>query len=613
MSTYMQDRKSEQGQVLVLAAILMSVFLMVSAFALDGGYGLYQSRAAQNAADFGAMAGSKLTACNASSTVTAAQMQSTIQNVINDNDSTVGTNWTAKYLDGNGNPISGATFSGTTTYTPPANACGISLSAKGTWNANLSKIGGFGTMSTTQPAGALGSGTQGVQLAIASLLPYARHTIYATAVGQFTVQGSMFDNSAAQCENRTVTCTAANVSTCMSGTPVNNIICYGDSADVFESASENITGTLYSVAPVATDPCFYPSPMSGVDSVMSYSDYSSYYNTYGCSNGFSSAANAMAYGGISGNSKSISDPLANLADPSGNGGAATECPGQSTASTYTTSVYSSGNMTPGVYNNPVVITGSVNLLPCESGSTITGPGIYVFKQGIEICPASSSTVTGSDVMLFASAAPSSSYSNATANSNGYCVSAPGSGTTVTDGIHIGGMSGATVTLSAPDEGVYKGILLYQSRSTNLNIGLDDGYTNQPGVQTCTRWGCSTGPDTYTAEGATINLTGVVYDNSFSNEPSDEVFSVIGSSYGGPYGALCTGSTSDVLAGSPTPCPGIATNLPIDNTSGAVTITGAVVVGAFGTMGGDTDNPMALDIIFNSNYLSISAGNLKLIF
>ena len=66
-------------------------------------------------ADFGALAGSKLTPCNSgAATVTGAQEQSTIQALINDNDSSAGTNSTASYLDGNGTAISGAApFGGT--------------------------------------------------------------------------------------------------------------------------------------------------------------------------------------------------------------------------------------------------------------------------------------------------------------------------------------------------------------------------------------------------------------------------------------------------------------------------------------------------------------------
>ena len=607
-----QERKDESGQVMILTALLLTAFLGVSAFAIDGGFALFQSRQAQNAADFAALGTSKLMPCNSSSSsTTAAQVQAVAQLLVNDNDTSVGTNWTGKYLDGNGDAISGATFSGTSQYTPPSNACGVSIKVTGTWNNTLARVAGFNSASTSTSAGATGGGNQGANLAVASLLPYARHTIYAGAIGEFTVVGSMFDNSVAQCGNRTNACNT--YSQCSSGTPTSNITCYGDSADVFQSATEDITGTLYSVAPVATDPCFYPSPTSGNDPAMTSTTYSSYYSTYGCGNQFSNAANAMEYGGIAGNSTAVGDPLASLADPSGNSGAATECPGASSPTDYSTSTFSSGSMNPGVYTNTVVITGSVTLNPCQSNGSTTAPGIYVFKKGLEICPASGDTVSGSDVTLYASQAPSNTYSNGSASNSGYCAPDQGPNSAVTDGITVGGASGSTVTLSASDTGVYKGILLYESRSTNENIGLDDGWFTTPGSQSCFFGFCWGSSNNYTADGANITLTGVVYDNSFTNEPSSEVFSAIGDSYEGPYGSLCTGSTSEALSGDPTPCPGIPSSLSIDNTSGTITINGAVIVGAFGTLGGSSGSPQTLTINFNSDDISISAGTLKLIF
>lgn len=604
---------SETGQVMILTAILLTVFIISAAFAIDGGFGLFQSRQAQNAADFASLAASKLTPCNSgNTTATAAQVQSTVQALINDNDPSVGTNWTAKYLDGNGNAIGSATFSGSAATAPPGNSCGAAVSVTGTWSTSLARVAGVNSASATANAGAIGGGSQGVNLAVASLLPDARHTIYAGAIGKFKVRGSMFDNSIDQCNGRYNSC--AQYPQCLTGTPTNNIVCYADSIDLFQSATVNITGTLYSHAPVSTDPCFYPSPPSGTDPAMTAALYPAYYNTYGCGSQFSNAPDALTYGGIQGNSPSVGDPLANLPDPSGNSGAATECPGATSVSAYNTSAFSSGTMSPGVYNNPVIITGSVTLNPCMSGSTVTGPGIYVFKKGVEICPPSGSTVSGTDVMLFASAAPSSTYSNATANNNGYCVPAPASsGTAVADGIHLGGAAGASVMLTGPDQGVYKGILLYQSRSVNLNIGLDNGWTQAPGAQICGSRGCRPGPSTYTSDGATITLNGVVYDNSYRTEPADEVFSAIGSSYAGPYGSLCAGSTAAALIGDPVPCPGIPSSTGIGNTSGNVTINGAVIVGAFGTMGGTNSNPMALTINFDGSGIALSAGNLRLLF
>jgi hypothetical protein len=306
----------------------------------------------------------------------------------------------------------------------------------------------------------------------------------------------------AQCNDRTTACTSY-AAECSPGTPVSDVKCYGDSADVFDQSSETISGTLYSVAPVAVDSCLYPAPTSGKDYVMSSSLYPQLYSQQGCGSQWSSAGSPMNYGGIQGNAQPVSDPLASVADPSGNGGAATECPGQSTVTTYATTTVTSGTLSPGVYSNTVIITGSVTLNPCQTAGVTTSPGIYVFKKGIEICPTASSTVTGTDVMIYNAAAPAASKSSSSSNAVGYCAVANGSSGTVPDGISIGGPTGAQVSLSGPTSGIYKGIVLFQDRAINLNIGLDDGWLHPSS-------------NTYTPDGANITINGVVYDNSFTN-------------------------------------------------------------------------------------------------
>ncbi len=598
----------ESGQTTVLLALVISSILMLTGLVIDGGFGFIQERNAQNAADFASVAASKLMPCSvgANSSVTGSQVQQTIQKVVNLNISGVTTAWTAQYLDSTGTAISGGSFSSTTALTPPSNACGVSVSVSGTWNSYLGQLAGYKTISAKRGAGAVGNGSQGYNLAVVSLLPYARHTIYAGAVGNFVLNGSMFDNSVAQCNNRDDTC--KNYNTCLSGTPVSNITCYGDSADVFEQSTESITGTLYSVAPVALDPCFYQAPMSGSAYPMSSS--SQYYNSYGCSGQFSSATNPVAYGSMQGNVAAVADPLANLPDPTSDGNASTICPGSTSVTTTTGGVFSSGSLSPGVYTTPVVIKGSVTLNPCQKSGSTTGPGIYVFQQGIEICPSANSTVTGNDVMLFGEQAPSSSYTNTNTSSNGYCTNGSGSNGASTNSIDIGGASGATVTLTGPNTGPFENIALYQDRSINENIGLDDGWTHSS-------------YRSYTANAATITINGVVYDNSFTNESTTEVFSAIGSTYAGPYSSLCTGATDVSESGDPVPCPGVPTTYgwggggyggsSVQNTSGSVAINGAVVVGAFGTQGGSTSNPLSLTITYNSNSVPSSVGGVKLIF
>ncbi|GEM_PF-3036819 len=594
-----QQHDDERGQTMILMALLMSVITLLAAFVVDGGFGLVQMRQAQNAADTASVAAANLMPCStsANSGVTGDQVQKTIQALVDQNVSGSTTSWTAQYLDVSGNAISGQTFSNSTSLAPPSNACGVSVQVKGSWTPFLAQTAGYHSLSAQAGAGAVGNGGTAYNLAIASLLPYARHTIYAGSLGQFQINGSIYDSSVAQCSDRTNACT--NYPTCSTGTPVSNILCYGDSADVFEQSTETVTGTIYSVAPVAIDPCFYQAPTSGNAKPMTSSQYPLYYFTYGCGTQFSQAQNPMNYGGMQGNVTGITDPLANLPDPSNNSNAGAICPGQTSAATHSNILVSSGTMTPGVYTNTVVITGSVTLAPCQSNGVTTAPGIYIFQKGVEICPASGKTVTGSDVMLYNEAAPASTASNATANGTGYCASAEGANGTVTDGIEVGGAKTATVSLTAPTNGPYDGIALYQRRSTNLNIGMDDGWTHT-----------STG---YTANGANVTVNGVVYDNSFSSEPSGEVFSAIGSSYGGPYSTLCGGATATALDGDPVPCPGIPSGLSFTDTTGAININGAVIVGAFCTTGGASGSPLKVTITYDSSKVPTSVSGVRLVF
>jgi Flp pilus assembly protein TadG len=57
-----QARDGARGQAIVVMALAISVIVMVVGLAVDGGYALVQRRAAQNTADFAAMAGARIIA-----------------------------------------------------------------------------------------------------------------------------------------------------------------------------------------------------------------------------------------------------------------------------------------------------------------------------------------------------------------------------------------------------------------------------------------------------------------------------------------------------------------------------------------------------------------------
>jgi len=56
------ERRQSRGQMIVLFALTLSLILFVVGLVIDGGYGLAQRRAAQNASDFAAMGGARIVA-----------------------------------------------------------------------------------------------------------------------------------------------------------------------------------------------------------------------------------------------------------------------------------------------------------------------------------------------------------------------------------------------------------------------------------------------------------------------------------------------------------------------------------------------------------------------
>lgn len=62
MSRKAKESRRPQGQILILFAIALTAILLMVGVVIDGGYGLVQSRAAQNASDFAALAGARVVA-----------------------------------------------------------------------------------------------------------------------------------------------------------------------------------------------------------------------------------------------------------------------------------------------------------------------------------------------------------------------------------------------------------------------------------------------------------------------------------------------------------------------------------------------------------------------
>lgn len=239
------------------------------------------------------------------------------------------------------------------------------------------------------------------------------------------------------------------------------------------------------------------------------------------------------------------------------------CPGPS-AGDWPTAItpglsYTSGkdgllHLRPGTYGFPVVIGaaakpeanafggtgGNVVLDGCVINGT-EYPGVYDFSKGVEICPKSGQTVSGTNVTLH-SAGVFGKGLPFTAKVFG----CPGVGRTTeyypavgpvqylnddqivdagfygagTYGITLGGPPGGVIQLSAPHSGAYAGVLLWQDNQDPGNIGINV-YPGQrlPATRgpAPTPWTYQNRPDDKfdagSQDGARVTLNGDVYNNS----------------------------------------------------------------------------------------------------
>jgi Putative Flp pilus-assembly TadE/G-like len=121
---------SQGGQILVLFTMSVVVLLLGAGLVVDGGFAFNQRRISQNAADFAAMAGTRIigewrTGVPAGAG-TAANVQAAITATLNANQADLET---AKYIDTSGNSLGNVV--GATSI--PSNAWGVVVGAKATW------------------------------------------------------------------------------------------------------------------------------------------------------------------------------------------------------------------------------------------------------------------------------------------------------------------------------------------------------------------------------------------------------------------------------------------------------------------------------------------------
>jgi hypothetical protein len=161
----------EQGQVIVLAGLVLALMIFGSGLAIDGGNGLAQRRAAQNAADFAAMAGARVVAqyiAGDTSNGTDANVVAAITTTIarnGGNTVTFGAPTGPQYVSATGALLgyigTGAILGPTCTVSASGCAAGVQVSSNREWKPFFLGLFGVDKWSTSASATAKGGYSQG--------------------------------------------------------------------------------------------------------------------------------------------------------------------------------------------------------------------------------------------------------------------------------------------------------------------------------------------------------------------------------------------------------------------------------------------------------------------
>ena len=110
MNAYRSQPERPKGQIVVVFALSLVVIILAVALVIDGGNAWSQRRVTQNAADFAALAGTKIVAANATVSQTNASVRSVVESALSSNGlstTVLGTDYTASYVNTSGNLVAG--------------------------------------------------------------------------------------------------------------------------------------------------------------------------------------------------------------------------------------------------------------------------------------------------------------------------------------------------------------------------------------------------------------------------------------------------------------------------------------------------------------------------
>jgi hypothetical protein len=414
MKPTLRSSESESGVILVIVACVIVVLIGMLAIAIDGGYGFVQNRRAQNAADFAAFAAAQqlnnTSYCHGVAALSTQQIATIIQHLVDDNDPSIGTAWSAQYLESNGTTI-GTLKPGQTTGNIPPGACGVTVTATPTWPPFFAQIFGVHQWQG-HAAGSVGpTAAQGPPIGIVALNKVGPHEILGGGTGNFVVSGDIFLNT--DVTHQPWSGSAVDPTTLNSWQ-------WDDAIDAKTDSNLYVYGTIHSnnSAPSGQplwplDQCFEPNILGDGNPGVANPAYQSGDPSAVGSQLPAQQMSCSEWGGsvtidfdnIDPTVGQIDDPLLATGAPPSPMSSTTNiaCPGMNLR-TYSTTPQPSGGTTillPGEYTNPVDITGSAQFLDCSGyPGEAAYPGIYRFDQGLWINPQlPTDTVTGSNIVI----------------------------------------------------------------------------------------------------------------------------------------------------------------------------------------------------------------------
>ena len=140
-----------KGQIVVVFALSLVALILAVGLVIDGGNAWSQRRITQNAADFAALAGTKIVAANAGTPQTNATVQSAVETALASNGmpaTTFGTNYSASYVDTTGNLVAGYATGGNV----PAGVIGVQVSPTKQFPTYFLGVAGMNSFSASATA-----------------------------------------------------------------------------------------------------------------------------------------------------------------------------------------------------------------------------------------------------------------------------------------------------------------------------------------------------------------------------------------------------------------------------------------------------------------------------